>query len=930
LWTKPDAALVLAIQSAQGLFDDQGRFAVCETMPLAEFERVAGGLRKSGYRPVRLRPYADGGAVKVAAVWTRDGRESRMETGLSAGEMREQDKRYGREKLVPVDVAGYIDMGVDGKPIDRYAALWVKAADGDDARMVVGATLDQEQTIRDEFNDEERVPQALQVLHLPDGSPRVSGVWVRPAADGASADAERELSEGRFAAIRARKSDKVLIDVSVDETSRARPWRERVQAVRDLADKALGRRPGNLDATKIRAGARLRLGDDEKALADLNVLVGMGQDDPEVLLDRAITRARLGRKKEAGEDLSRFQQSYTPDDSKLAAVAIVAAACGEGIADALGALDAALEKRPSDADLRREAARAFAMASKAIAARDQAAGRRRAERALRLLQDLVQEGSIDLAGMDDDPALDPIRVEPGFLELLKRGHPERRYSAVWMSDPSIESEVIESGDPAKRLERAPALMKAGYRPVAWSAARTAAGGSLVSASVWHRPVISEPNLDKLAHRKARAAVALVRLGKGEIVWPLLQLSPDPRLRSFIINGLKPMGVEPKLVADAFVRIDGSTRRDPSRSEAESVLFDRDTSILRALILALGMYRPDGFAAADRSALGAKLHELHQSDPDAGIHGAAEWVLRQWNEKLETPDAGLRTTAAAQAARRWFVNSQGQTFAIVDGPDEFRMGSPGPEPNRSAEDEIPHRISIPRRFAIAFQEVTVKQFQEFVRTHDVFKVQQSYLKRYTTALDGPWIAPNWYAAAAYCNWLSEREHIPQSEWAYRPNDSGAYAEGMRIPANVLTRSGYRLPTEAEWEYAGRAGAVTSRYYGLSDEFLGKYAWYSANSDGRARGAGELIPNDLGLFDMLGNAYEWCQDRSKPLRPVKQGRFIDGTVTTEIVTNRYNRVFRGASCVDYPNEARSAARFFERPSYESTSVGFRLARTLKSER
>ena len=111
--------------------------------------------------------------------------------------------------------------------------------------------------------------------------------------------------------------------------------------------------------------------------------------------------------------------------------------------------------------------------------------------------------------------------------------------------------------------------------------------------------------------------------------------------------------------------------------------------------------------------------------------------------------------------------------------------------------------------------------------------------------------DWYAAAAYCNWLSKRGGIARGQWCYLPNESGAYAEGMTIPADVLERTGYRLPTEAEWEYACRAGAVTSRYYGLSAELLGKYARYLANSEEHAWPCGSLLPNDLGLFDMLGN-------------------------------------------------------------------------------
>ena len=122
---------------------------------------------------------------------------------------------------------------------------------------------------------------------------------------------------------------------------------------------------------------------------------------------------------------------------------------------------------------------------------------------------------------------------------------------------------------------------------------------------------------------------------------------------------------------------------------------------------------------------------------------------------------------------------------------------------------------------------------------------------------------------YCNWLSEQEGLPKDQWCYLPNEAGAYAEGMTIPADVLERTGYRLPTEAEWEYACRAGAVTSRYYGHSIDLLDAYAWYQANSKEHAWTCGSLLPNDLGLFDMLGNVFEWCQDQHGRVRGRREG-------------------------------------------------------------
>ena len=163
---------------------------------------------------------------------------------------------------------------------------------------------------------------------------------------------------------------------------------------------------------------------------------------------------------------------------------------------------------------------------------------------------------------------------------------------------------------------------------------------------------SEEAKDRLAQRQARAAIALVRLGHADEVWPLLRHSADPRLRSFIVNWLNPLGADPKAIVRRAPRSplrsgrarqpgEGSTP-SPATQNMDAILFHPETSVRRALILALGTYGADTFSPGDRQPLIPKLLDLYRNDPDAGIHGSAEWVLRQWkqDDTLEAADAEL--------------------------------------------------------------------------------------------------------------------------------------------------------------------------------------------------------------------------------------------------------------------------------------------------
>ncbi len=424
------------------------------------------------------------------------------------------------------------------------------------------------------------------------------------------------------------------------------------------------------------------------------------------------------------------------------------------------------------------------------------------------------------------------------------------------------------------------------------------------------PETTEEAKEALAKRQANAAVALVRMDHAAEVWPLLKHSPDPRVRSYLIHGFGPLGVE---VTTLVQRLHEET----------------DVSSQRALILCLGECDAKRFPATERPSLIAKLLDLYRNNPDPGIHGAAEWLLRQpgWDrgDELAAIDAQLHVDEkqvpahAAADKRRWYVNTQGQTFMILDAREPFRMGAPPAEPDRQG-DEVPHEQRIGRVFAIASKLVTKAQFRNFQKANpDVRKLD---VEQFSRTDDSPQVGVDWYDAARYCNWLSKTEGIPQEQWCYEPNQQNQYAEGMKPAAGNLQRVGYRLPTEAEWEYACRSGSKTSRYYGLSVKLLPKYAWFADNSDNRAWPDGTKKPNDYGLFDMLGNAMEWCDTKYTVYSDGSDGE--DPGQRTD-VREKESRVLRGSSYNRQALFARSAFRNYDAPSLRYFNFGFRPART-----
>lgn len=286
--------------------------------------------------------------------------------------------------------------------------------------------------------------------------------------------------------------------------------------------------------------------------------------------------------------------------------------------------------------------------------------------------------------------------------------------------------------------------------------------------------------------------------------------------------------------------------------------------------------------------------------------------------------GLQDDSASTAFLDWPARPEAGTAAA--GPLDMRfrfvpagnywIGSPEEEAGRF-DSETRHRVRLNHGFWLSETEVTQRQWQELI--------PENPSNFQTCGADCPVEAVNWYDAVTYANLLSEHAGLDPcyelSGCSGRPGRDG-YACGQ-VSFSGLDCPGFRLPTEAEWEVAARAGTETAIYTGkltirgTSGPALDPIAWYGGNSDGSSHPVGRKDSNAWGFHDMLGNVYEWVWDRWGEYHA---GPVIDPTGPEE----GSSLVIRGGSWASGARYVRAAYRSGIAPSRRWGSLGFRLAR------
>ena len=348
------------------------------------------------------------------------------------------------------------------------------------------------------------------------------------------------------------------------------------------------------------------------------------------------------------------------------------------------------------------------------------------------------------------------------------------------------------------------------------------------------------------------------------------------------------------------------RYSSEASESNQVTVDANATV-RVAFEGIGSVRvnatTDGTIYIDGTRKGSVTAGSSETIEGIGV-GTKSVEVRYSDGERETNTISVRANGVAAATFSYVPRPDYGSRAIRDEilveAGTFSMGTP----SGGDDDERPvHRVTLDSFFMMK-TEVTFSDYVAFARATG----RELPNDRGWGRGDRPVIYVNWYDAIAYANWLSERDDLDP---AYR-------ISGTDVTWN-RTANGWRLPTEAEWEYAARGGQSARETTYAGSNSAGSVAWYSSNPGSKTRPVAGKQPNELGLYDMSGNVWEWCWDwydsdyyaNSPSDNPIGPG---SGTY----------RVLRGGCWYCYASYTRVANRDRDSPSTRYYNGGFRLVR------
>ena len=369
---------------------------------------------------------------------------------------------------------------------------------------------------------------------------------------------------------------------------------------------------------------------------------------------------------------------------------------------------------------------------------------------------------------------------------------------------------------------------------------------------------------------------------------------------------------------------GTSRNDSAMSQRRSALQPRWP--YRWAALALSVYAAcarSGFDTSDPSDVQTSVRDAGRSEGLRRDASAAD-VPRPREagaSDLPSTDVGRGDVVPLDSGLSDSGVAPGQWRSITAG--SFTMGSPASELCHTSS-ETEHVVTLTRSFELTRTEVTQQEFAAVMGYNPAGQARSGRCD----AADCPVESVSWHEAVAYCNRLSTRSGLPT---CYTCSGFGATASctvnTIFAGSAVYGCRGYRLPTDAEWEYAYRGGKTTPYYNGTpgscsnADPAADAIAWYARNASTRTHPVAQRLVNPQGLFDMAGNVAEWCHDAWR-------SNLGSRAVTDPVVdpSSDVLRVRRGGAWDDGPARVRASARASFTAANDENTIGFRCARTL----
>ncbi len=498
-----------------------------------------------------------------------------------------------------------------------------------------------------------------------------------------------------------------------------------------------------------------------------------------------------------------------------------------------------------------------------------------------------------------DSDYDAFRGNSKWEQLLTKLKLTRRISAVLHMSDEYQSQVVLALPHSAHQQRATALYNAGYLPSVWLVEPV--GKDRFISSVWVRKVRTLAQESARADQIAALVLAIGKLGESDV----------------ILDGLSEKwgrAVTTALVGSCY-------RIIPSSNLVALLRTASTTGTQSALLSALANYPLQSFSESDLKYLTLRLNEWSTQAKDVGLLNMARFVSKKFELSLKA----LPTEQPVLDGQNWFTNSIGQQFTVVRPPELCLVGE---------MDERRIHVKIGRDYAIGTTEVTGDQFSEFLQDqrYQAWKSVNPRLRGGARVISGdfPQTAISWIVGIQFCQWLNEKEQIPEDQWCY----SNVWEENGDLPVanpNYLDRTGYRLPTRNEWQWAASAANTDEAwYFGSNSKLSSMFEWTSENAARTPHPVASLRPNGLGLYDVSGNLSEWVDDFDQtPSRLAYTPYLIDeGNQKLSLNEKQYVLLYGGQyklSIESRPTEEHS----LHEPTYTALSCGIRLARTIKAK-